>query len=93
MEGNRDGGVFENRLVRKMFGRKTKAARRGWRKFKMWNFITCAAHWVRNNQKIIKRRKTENVTGLYSTKGKEEKYVQSLYGKCEMKTTIECHRS
>ena len=67
-ERNTDGGVFENKLVRKMFGTKTKAATGrgggGGLKFKRWSFITRAAHWKRNRQKSIKRRSTGNVTGL-----------------------------
>jgi hypothetical protein len=47
-----------------MFGTKTKAATREWRKFKMWSFTTIAAHWIRNDHNGIKRRNTENVTGL-----------------------------
>ena len=57
-----------------MLGTKSKAARRGGRKFKIWSLITFAAHWVRNNQNSLKRRKTEKLAYKALTEKKRNMY-------------------
>jgi len=68
--------VFENRVLRRIFGPKTDELTEEWRKLHMRSLIICTPHPVFSSDKI---EKNEN-GGACNTYGGEERSIQGFGG-------------
>jgi hypothetical protein len=75
--------VFENRVLRGIFGPKRNEVTGEWRSCTMWSFITCTHHQISSG-----RSDQENeVGGARGTNGRGEKRLQGFGGKARRKKT------
>jgi hypothetical protein len=74
--------VFENRVLRRIFGPKRDEATRGWRKLHNEEL-----HNLYSSSNIIRMIKSRRMSRTCSTNGREDEFIEDIGGKAIRKET------